>query len=280
MNLTLKKTTVLLLPMLLLFAFNHVAEARWREDAKFGYKIDIPDGWKTQKMDQDPGRMMIALSPDESIAVSVTSVPVKRTLTSKDMVDSFEQGLLTNILSSGKAIKRSTHTINGLTGSYVVYKGVYDGTSGKIKVTVHAFYTAWEKTGYLLWWLVPNKLLGQHQEQAQKTFDSFVVPKAKTVSKIIPPIKVKPPPMPKSKAPSWSASKINKQAFKPEPQIDTQAIDCTKAKQAWAQTVRAYYHAKQQNKKESVITSKQREMMQAQQTFSECEISSDGKSNP
>ena len=280
MNHTLKKTTVLILPILFLFAFNFVAEAKWREDAKFGYGIDIPDGWKIQNVDQDPGRMMIALSPDESAAVSVTSVPVEHALTPKNMVDSFEQGLLTQVLSSGKAIKRSTRTINGLTGSYVVYKGVYGGTSGKIKVTVHAFYTAWEKTGYFLWWLVPNKLLGQRQGQAEKAFASFVVPTAKVTSKNTPAIKIKPSLKPKLKALTWANQKNNKYATKPEPQTDTNMVDCTQAKQEWAQTVRAYYQAKQQNQKRSSITSKHKAMIQAQQTYSECEVSSNDKSKP
>jgi hypothetical protein len=235
------------------FALNHTTEAGWHEDTEFRYGIDIPDGWTMQNLDRSPGRMMIALSPDENVAVSVTSVPVDRPLTPKNMVDSFEEGLLTQILSSGRAIKRRTRTINGLTGSYVIYKGAYSGNSGNVRVTVHAFYTARDNTGYFLWWLIPNKLVKQHRAIAERAFASFVVPGAKATAK------QKPSPSSKPSIPK--------------------GLDCDKAKQNWAKTVRAYYRAKQQGVQENEIQSIRRDMMHAQKSIIGCQIELDGDGN-
>jgi len=195
------------------------AWAGWHDDREFGYRINVPDNWRVEKVDQSPGRMMVTMSPDETVAVAVIAVPTGEPITPSDLVHAFEPGILAKILSAGRALHRVEHVINGLTGQYVTYTGPYDGTEGQVDATLHAFYTTVGDRGYILWWLIPTGHAAQRRGEADQVFATFSVPSvaappppSATVRPSPPPSRtVSPPPkgaptVSAKQAPAWATA--------------------------------------------------------------------------
>ncbi|MEQ8814050.1 MAG: SH3 domain-containing protein [Thalassobaculum sp.] len=157
-------------------AWSAGAAAGTTRDAEYGYQVEYPDAWRVQRQDQQGGRIAIGLSPDEAVAVAVTSIDAARPLTSDEVHAAFEGNLLTTILSGGQRSSLRPYVLNGLAGVYGVYRGPYDGTGGRIDATLHAFYGAFGSKGYIVWWIVPSHLVAARGGEAERVMRSFLVP--------------------------------------------------------------------------------------------------------
>ncbi len=157
-------------------AWNTAATAETMRDSEYGYQVEYPDAWRVQRQDQQGGRIAIGLSPDEAVAVAVTSIDAGRPLSSEQVHAAFEENILTTILSGGQRSSVTPYLLNGLAGVYGIYRGPYDGTGGRIDATLHAFYGAFGSKGYIVWWIVPSHLVAARSGEAERVMRSFLVP--------------------------------------------------------------------------------------------------------
>lgn len=165
------KSTLRGLSLLITFVFIvSLVQAQWINDAEYGFKIKVPNGWNKDKAQEGTDRVHDFLDPTENIFVEVRAFETGEGFTPDVLAQVFES----SGLPGAQRLAYESYTLNGTQGKFAGYKTTING----LEVGVGAFYAVTKDFSYILWSLIPIEVYNQYSAQGDAVLNTFtLIPK-------------------------------------------------------------------------------------------------------
>lgn len=140
---------------------------RWHQESQYGFKVQVPEGWRSQALQDGTDRVLTILSPDGNVAARVRAIPISGSIPVDRVISAFEQ----HVLGGGQRRAKQEDSLNGLRGVLTVYTGNFQGTD----VGMAAFTTLQGRYAYILWGMIPLPYYDQRSGEVDAILNSFTL---------------------------------------------------------------------------------------------------------
>lgn len=136
-------------------------------DNILGFQIKVPAHWNRQEMNNGGSTTNMFVTPDENVAVAVTTFPGKGKAGHDELLDTFQQ----TALSSAQSFAQQTGSLNGLNGVLRAYR-IQNATG---QVITGAFAITGNGNGYVIWSMIPEAMYDQRFAEADVVMNTFIL---------------------------------------------------------------------------------------------------------
>lgn len=145
------------------------AQAGVVSDTEYGFRITIPDNWRTNSFMDGKDKVWAFAAPDQNSAIRIRAFKAPPGLSMETLMSGFE----THVLNGGQKLIAKPHALNGINGKMVGYKGRFNN----IDVGIGCFYTIHNGNAYIVWSMIPVSLFNTRSGQADAIMNTFTLPK-------------------------------------------------------------------------------------------------------
>lgn len=170
------KNRTLLFSLIMVFAmvFAKPLNAQMQQDAKYGFKINVPSNWSKNAYMDGTDKVYDFYSPDQNAAVQLRAFDATPEVTIDLLVQVYESSMLP---AGTQKMSLVDHTsVNGIQGKQGLYSMVYNG----IEVNMAAFYVVNNNKGYVLTAIIPSNMVEQKGQEVKSITQSFTLDAVKT----------------------------------------------------------------------------------------------------
>jgi uncharacterized caspase-like protein len=150
--------------LLISFVLAGPAAAGWYQNAKFGYRINFPDGWRIAE--DAANDSVTATRPDNNVEIAVQAMDLQGQIGSADqLADLFTA----NVFGGFRFLSKQPDDINGIPGVVAAYLGQNNGKN----VVIGAFYLVQPPTGFVMYAAMPAEQAEALSKRLDPVFDTF-----------------------------------------------------------------------------------------------------------
>ena len=136
-------------------------------DPANGFRVNVPSDWARQAMSNQDSNTHLFVSPDQNVAVGVTTYSSAGGADSRQLLSYFQQ----NVFPGSQQIMEQSRTLAGLQGLLRAYE-VQDSNG---PVVVGAFATKGNGKSYVIWHMIPKSMYTNRFPESDAVMNTFVL---------------------------------------------------------------------------------------------------------
>lgn len=136
-------------------------------DPSNGFQVNVPENWKRQEMNNQGTNTHLFTSPDQNVAVAVTTFPGAGNTALGQLLNTFQQ----TALAGSQQLAEQPTNLNGLNGMLRAYR--MQDQAGP--VITGAFATPGNGHGYVVWSMIPEAMYNSRSAESDAIMNTFTL---------------------------------------------------------------------------------------------------------